>query len=218
MHPTADAGVFALGVFADDHPVELPSLHFPQRAGDARQYARRTHVGVLVERLADRQPQSPQGDVIGHVGRAGRAEQDGIVMLDLVAAVGRHHAAMLLVVVRSPVEAVDLEREAAFPARQRLQHLDARGNDFGANPVAGDGCDPVGFHVFRLSRQNHSALTPAALITAPQRGTSATRWSFSAAGVASCCETGSVPRLAKRSITLASLSAVCKAFTSLSVT
>ena len=56
--------------------------HVAQRAGDAGQDARRAHVGVLVERLADGEPQAPQRDVVGHVGRAGRAEQDGVVALD----------------------------------------------------------------------------------------------------------------------------------------
>ena len=71
-------GVFTLGVFADDDPVQLLLADVAQRARDAGQHARRTNVGVLVEALADRQPQSPQRDVIGHVGRADRAEVNGV--------------------------------------------------------------------------------------------------------------------------------------------
>src|SRR4051812_41097342 len=58
---------------------------------------------------------------------------------------------------------------------------------------------------------------PAALMTAPHRGTSAARCALSAAGVAISACTGSVPRLAKRSITLGSFNAVWSAATSLSV-
>jgi hypothetical protein len=56
------------------------SFDVAQRRGDAGQHARRPHVGVLVERLADREPQAPQRDVVGNVGMARRAEQDGVVL------------------------------------------------------------------------------------------------------------------------------------------
>ena len=49
-----------------------------QRARDAGQDAGRPDVGVLVERLADREPQPPERDVVRHVGRADRAEIDRI--------------------------------------------------------------------------------------------------------------------------------------------
>ena len=52
-----------------------------QRAGDARQDAGRAHVGVLVERLADREAQAPERDVVGDVRRADRAEQDRVEVL-----------------------------------------------------------------------------------------------------------------------------------------
>ena len=142
----ADAGIFAFRVFADDHPVEFLAVNVAQRAGDAGQDARRADIGVLIERLADREPQAPQRDVVGHVGRAGRAEQDGVVIPDLVAAVLRHHDAVLLVVFGPPVEMVDLEFEIAVALRQGVQHLDACGNDFGADAVARDGCYGVRLH------------------------------------------------------------------------
>ena len=49
-----------------------------ERAVDAGQHARRPHVRVLVEALANRQPEAPQRDVIGHVGRADRAEENRV--------------------------------------------------------------------------------------------------------------------------------------------
>ena len=216
----ADAGIFAFRVFADDDPVEFLAVHVAQRAGDAGQDAGRADIGVLIERLADREPQAPQRDVVGHVRRAGGAEQDGVVFLDLVAAVLRHHDAVLLVVFGPPVEMIDLELEIAVALGQRVQHLDACGNDFGADPVARDGCYGVRLHRLvsglRMSlvvvgdRSVAGAqfpLAPAALMTAPQRGTSAVRCALSAAGVARSAATGSVPRLANRSITLGSFSA-----------
>ena len=93
MHASADPGIFALGILAHDHPVELRTGHMAQRALNPGQYASRTNIGVLVERLADREPQAPEADVIGHVRRANRPEIDRVVARDLVAAVRRHHEA-----------------------------------------------------------------------------------------------------------------------------
>ncbi len=113
VHAAADAGVFAFGVLADDDPVEVVRPAALQRRVDAGQDARRPHVRVLVEALADLQPQAPQRDVVRDVGIAGRAEQDRVHVADRVEAVGRHHHAVLAVVVAAPVEVVELEAERA---------------------------------------------------------------------------------------------------------
>src|ERR1700712_1641805 len=49
---------------------------------------------ILVEALADRQPQAPQRNVIRHVGRAHRTEKDGIEFLQFLQPVRRHHDAV----------------------------------------------------------------------------------------------------------------------------
>ena len=59
VHTAASAGILAFSVLAHDDPVEIITFDIAQRPGDARQQARRAHVGVLVERLTDRQPQPP---------------------------------------------------------------------------------------------------------------------------------------------------------------
>src|SRR3546814_20245861 len=63
---------------AHDDPVDLAAELRPQRSRHAGQEARRAQVGVLVEALADRQPQLPEGDVIGNLGIADGAGVDGI--------------------------------------------------------------------------------------------------------------------------------------------
>src|SRR4051812_41951206 len=88
----------------NDHPVEFRPGDVAQRAGDARQNAGRAHVGVLIERLADREPQAPKRDVVGDVRCADGPEQDRVEVPKLVGAVLRHHDAMFLVVVGPPVE------------------------------------------------------------------------------------------------------------------
>ena len=104
MRAAALAGVLALGVLAHDHPVELLGRDVAQRAGDPGQDAGRADVGVLVERLADREPQAPERDVVGHVRGADRAEVDRVEAAQPVVAARRHHHAVPLVVVRAPVE------------------------------------------------------------------------------------------------------------------
>ena len=88
-----------------------------QRAVDAGQDARRPHVGVLVEALADLQAQAPERDVVGDVRVAGRAEQDRVLVAQRVQAVVRHHHAVLAVVVAAPVEVLELEAEGCCSTR-----------------------------------------------------------------------------------------------------
>ncbi len=121
MDAAADTGIFALGILADDDPVELRPGDVAQRRGDARQDAGRAHIGVLVEGLADGEPQAPERDVVGNVGMAGRAEEDGVVAADLLAAILRHHAPVLLVVLAAPVEMVEGHGEAAVAGGEGLE-------------------------------------------------------------------------------------------------
>jgi hypothetical protein len=146
MDAPADAGILPFRVLAHDHPVELLVGHVAQRRGDAGQHARRPDVGVLVERLADGEPQAPQRDVVGHVGGAGRAEQDGVVLADQVEAVLRHERARLLVALRPPVEMIERNREPAVAPGAGAEHLDPGCNHLGADAVARNGGDAVCAH------------------------------------------------------------------------
>ena len=114
MRAAAGAGVLALGVLADRSTQSIVALPLP-RAGSSTPGSTRVgpHVGVLVEALADRQAQAPERDVVGHVGRADRAEEDGVEGLQLLEAALGDVGAVLQVAVRAPVEVLDLEREAA---------------------------------------------------------------------------------------------------------
>src|SRR3546814_452071 len=136
MDPSADAGTLALAVLAHDHPVQVGRRAVAQRAADAGQQARRPHVGVLIEALADRQPQAPQADMVGHPRVAGGAEQDRVEAADALQAVGWHHPAVPKVMVRAPVEPLDLETER-LALLQYGQHRQARLYDLGADAVAG---------------------------------------------------------------------------------
>ena len=85
MHAPAAAGILP-SEFSRTITQSSFAPDFAQRAGDARQHAGRAYVRILIEPLADRQPQAPQGDMIGNVGRADRAEQNGVELPQLVGA------------------------------------------------------------------------------------------------------------------------------------
>ena len=63
----AVAGVFPLGVFADDDPVELASIFLAggEGGGDAVEDAGGTDIGVLLEGLADGEAEAPERNVVG---------------------------------------------------------------------------------------------------------------------------------------------------------
>jgi len=85
--------------------------------------------------------------MVGNLRMPGRAEQDCVVLPDQIPAVLRHHPAVLFVILTTPVEMVDLEREPAITFGDCGQHVDASGNDFRADAVAWNCRDCVGFHV-----------------------------------------------------------------------
>ncbi len=109
VEPAADRGVLALGVLAVDQHVDGAGRLVAQRARHAVEQVGRPQVDVLVEEAAHRQQQAVQRDVVGHVGTADGAEQNGVVLLQHVPAVGRHDAAGLLVVGAAPGEPVPFD-------------------------------------------------------------------------------------------------------------
>src|SRR5690606_33697816 len=126
MHPPAGAGVLALGVLAHHHPVEIARLDAAQGTPYAGQQARRAHVGVLIEALADGEAKAPQRHVVGDVRRADRAEVDGIEAAQLLEAVLGHHPPGAAVMLRAPVEGLHLEAQAGRARLQGVQHLEPR--------------------------------------------------------------------------------------------
>src|SRR3546814_19015524 len=92
---------------------------------------------------SDRQPQLPEGDVIGNLGIADGAEVDGIEAAQRGDAVLGHHAPAAPIAVGAPVEVLRLAGEAAIEAGHDIQHLEARGDDLGADTVAWDRGAPM---------------------------------------------------------------------------
>src|SRR5258708_6339741 len=145
----APAGVLASGILAHHDPVDV--LAVDERALHAGQHARGTHVGVLVEALADRQAQTPQRHVIGHFAAACGTEEDRVEGLQLLEAACGNVVAVREEIRRAPREMLDLESEAAVGGRQRLQHLEPGRHDLGADSVAADGGYLVDAHDLLLT-------------------------------------------------------------------
>src|SRR6185503_15314800 len=144
MRAPAAARVLAFGILPDDDPVNL--LAVPERARDTRQHARRAHVGVLVEALADRQPQAPERNVVGHVGRADRTEENRVESLELLEPSIRDVVTVAQVVIAAPLEMLDVQLEAAVSRGEHLQRLQPGRDHFDADAVTGYGCNPVFTH------------------------------------------------------------------------
>ena len=144
------AGIFAFGVFPNDHPVEIAGLDAAQWRGDARQDLCRPHIGVLVKALADRQPQPPQRDVVWNIGRPDRSKIDRIEFLQRGEAVGRHHHAVLAIVSGTPIEGFDIEFHIAEALLKTLERPDTGGDDLGTNSIGRNCRDRIFTHVSSL--------------------------------------------------------------------
>jgi len=80
--------------------------------------------------------------VIEHGRKADRAQEDCIESRQLRDTVFGHHRAGFEITFATPVEMFEFERNIKA-RRERFEDLDTLGNDFHANAVTRDGCDPV---------------------------------------------------------------------------
>src|SRR6266704_5499997 len=96
--------------------------------------------------------------MVGHVGRADRAEEDGIERLQSLKPAFGDIAPSLLEPLRAPVEVLELQPKAVL---QLLEDFDARRDHLVADPVAGNGGDPVGLHAGTLDCARTASATAA---------------------------------------------------------
>ena len=78
VKPPPDARVFALGVLADAHHIDVARAAVGERRRQAGQQSHRPEVHVLVEALPEGQNQLPHRHVIGDTRRADRPEVNGV--------------------------------------------------------------------------------------------------------------------------------------------
>ena len=100
----------------------------------------------MVKALADRQPETPERDVVGHIRSADGAEEDRIKALQLRHSVLRHHTPVGFVVLGAPVEVLDAKLEVAAALLQCFERLETSSDDFRADPVGRNGGNLVFAH------------------------------------------------------------------------
>jgi len=88
------------------------------------------------------------------------AEQDGVELAELVGAVGRHHDAIFPVIVRTPVEVLEVQGEPAIALGADLQHLDAGLDHLGPDAITAHGSNLVHTHLFLLSAECFGSRRP----------------------------------------------------------
>ena len=143
VHAATDAGVLALGVLAHDEEVDVARLAVDERRAHARHEPARPQVHVLIEVTPELDQRAPERDMVGHLrGPADGAEEDRVVLADLLFPVLRHHRAVLQVVIARPVEVIELQLDLE-PARRRVEDAQPLGHDLLADAVAGDHRDLV---------------------------------------------------------------------------
>ena len=121
-----------------------------QRAGDPGENPGRTNVCILIKRLADRQTQTPQRDVVRDIGSADRTKQNGVELAQLIGAVWRHHDAMLPIVVRSPIEILKVQFELTVALGTGFKSLHTGRDNLGSNSISAHGGNPVSTHLLLL--------------------------------------------------------------------
>ncbi len=142
VEPAADLGIFALVILAHDIEIDVAGHAVAQRRLHPGQQPHRAQVDVLVKAAAQRDQQSPQRDVVGHVGVADRAEIDGVVEPQPVEPVLGHHPPGPGIARAAPVEFVPAQFEPVGP-RRPLHSSHTLGHDLVPDAVAGDHRDPI---------------------------------------------------------------------------
>src|ERR1700722_13684732 len=145
IQAAADAGIFALIVFANDGEINLAWFPILERRFYAFEKPHRTKIGVLPERAANRNQQSPKRNVIGNARVTNGAQENCVKGPQLLQTVIRHHFPGLYVSFAAPVKflPLPLETEALFCC---FEHADAFWHHFLADTVSGDDRDVEGFH------------------------------------------------------------------------
>src|SRR4029077_9684183 len=87
--------------------------------------------------------------MIGNIGMANSAEEDGMEGLQLLEAVFRHHFPRLRIRFAAPVKRAPMQAKVETPAR-RFQHTDTFRNHFFSDAVSSDHRNVEGFHQLRF--------------------------------------------------------------------
>ena len=122
-----------------------PRIASRERAAHARVEHGRPHARVLIEAAANRQQQAVERDVVLQPRIADGAEEDRVERPQQIQRVGRHHPAVLEVVLRSPRKRLPLEADVHARAC-RVDRAHRGGRHFVPDAVAGNHRHAIRFH------------------------------------------------------------------------
>ena len=139
MDAASSAGILALGILTNAHDINILGTLIGQWTAHSRQQAHRPQIDILVKRLAHRQEQAPQRDVVRNPWIAYRTKQDAIEASSLKRgkSIGRHHSPLPQVALRPPVELLDIKMKAAIDHGNAHQGLHTLCNDLRPNTISG---------------------------------------------------------------------------------
>ena len=141
----AGAGIDAAGVFPDHHVVDVIGTLVLERGLDAGIEAHRAQVDVLVEGKAQLQEDPLLEDPRLDVGVSDRAEQDRLVLLEILQATVGQNLTGALVAFAAEVIFGLVQGEAEL-GRGGIQDFEGLDGHFGPGSVTGEDCDIIGLH------------------------------------------------------------------------
>ena len=137
MENAPGSGIQPFGALSDHHEVDLTGLDVGQRAYGPRPQTGRSEIHILVEIESQLQQQSTFENARRNRRIAYRSQQDRIVLVEfLLHGLGKNLAG---VVIAPGAEVVFVDLQVR---QSDLEHLSRLRDDFGADTVAGDRCDP----------------------------------------------------------------------------
>jgi hypothetical protein len=145
----AHVGILSLIVFPDDEEIDV--FRSPVREGSSHtgQQFDGAKIDVLLERPANRDQETPQGDVVGNSRVPNGSEEDRVVRPKKVPPVFGHHPSVLRVIFAVPIELLVPEAEPPVHVSHGVENIFPGGDGFLADPVSGDDRQPDLFHGMR---------------------------------------------------------------------
>src|SRR5664280_1331945 len=118
----------------------LPRMEFWRGTGKDSRW---TNVGVLVQSLADLEPQTPQRDVVRDIRISCGSEKDSVFSEESIESVYGHHHAVLTEIIPTPVVVLKFEGEGALGESKRFKNLPSGWYHFFANAIARNSSNTV---------------------------------------------------------------------------
>ena len=152
MQASTCVRVLTLGIFAHHNEVDVGWRLAGQRTGRTGQKLDGANAGKLLKILAYGQDERAQRNMVRNaVGVPHGTEVDGVIGLQCLQGIVRHHTAVFVVVVAAPWKSLEGKLQARYHLLRRAEHLESFRHDFLTDAIARDHRNFVSSHEFSLS-------------------------------------------------------------------